>query len=240
MCWGFFYLRGLGGLWDWVADPRDVAALLAPSAFTAGNFFLGKSCTKPLAPTYGPYAALRGPLATAACGPARPTTCYASLHLAPSATPKGATHLALQPPPLGLLRSRVDQDQKQDQEQDQKPEQRQANRCALAFPSTFVLCCGGSRDLSFEDNASSAATHNGSAHDLDAKPSQAKPSSPTIHEEPKERGKPTMRIGFPHHHSISVQCSATALRLGASLFCSPGSSIGTSLPSASNSLPSLK
>ena len=113
------------------------------------------------------------------------------------------------------------------------------------FFFTFVLCCGGSRDLSFEDNASSAATHNGSTHDLNAKPSQAKPSqakpsSPTIREEPKERGKPTMRIGFPHHHSISVQCSATALRLGASLFCSPGSSIGTSLPSASNSLPSLK
>ncbi|WP_230385478.1 hypothetical protein, partial [Pseudomonas monteilii] len=103
------------------------------------------------------------------------------------------THLALQPPPLGLLRSRVDQ--KQDQEQDQKPEQRQANRCALAFSFTFVLGCCGSRDLSFEDNAragaavkaegaSSAATHNGSAHDLDAKPSQAKPSQAKLPDNP--------------------------------------------------------
>jgi len=129
-------------------DPFCVAALLAPSAFTAGSFVLGQRSAKPLAPTYGPYAALRGPLATASCGPARPTTCCASLHLAPPATPEGAAHLALQTPPLGLLRSRVDQDQKPDQEPDQKPEQRLANRCALAVYLSLCVVADSAVSLS--------------------------------------------------------------------------------------------
>ncbi len=65
-----------------------VAALLAPSAFTAAYFFLGKSRQNRLLL----HPALRcatGPLATAPSGPARPTTCCASLHLAPSANAEG-------------------------------------------------------------------------------------------------------------------------------------------------------
>ncbi len=52
-------------------------------------FDWAKSRQKPPLPSSGPYAALRGPLTPAPSGPARPTTCCASLHLAPSAAPKG-------------------------------------------------------------------------------------------------------------------------------------------------------
>ena len=78
------------------------------SALTAAYFGLGQSKQSRSLPSYGPYAALRGPFAPASSGPARPPTCCASLHLAPSAAPKGAAHqgppdACAQPPEVAKL-----------------------------------------------------------------------------------------------------------------------------------------
>ena len=78
------------------------------SALTAAYFGLGQSKQSRSLPSYGPCAALRGPFAPASSGPARPPTCCASLHLAPSATPKGAAHqgppdACAQPPEVAKL-----------------------------------------------------------------------------------------------------------------------------------------
>ena len=62
--------------------------------------------TKAAAPQHTARRFAPGSLAAVSYGASRPPARYASLHLATSATPKGATRLPLQTPPLGLLMGR--------------------------------------------------------------------------------------------------------------------------------------
>ena len=99
---GFLMVLWFCGLW---AYPFDLATVSHLSALTAGHFWSWPKVTKAARPASGP--ALRtGSLAAVSCGASRPPAGYASLHLATSATPKGATRLPLQTPPLGLLMGR--------------------------------------------------------------------------------------------------------------------------------------
>jgi len=60
------------------------------SALTAGHFWSWPKVTKSRALHHPALRCASGPLASVPSGPARPTICCANLHLAPSATPKGA------------------------------------------------------------------------------------------------------------------------------------------------------
>ena len=63
---------------------------------------------KPLAPNIRPYASLRVPSLRHLSGPARPTICFANLHLASSAIAEGCLRTRpLQAPPLGRLKSQL-------------------------------------------------------------------------------------------------------------------------------------
>ena len=92
---------GLIHLMGWLGRP--LPPLRRPPFFLEKGGKTAGSCIRP-------YAALRVPSAPATSRPARPTTCYASLHLAPSATPKGANApgppvTSARPPEVAKLRA---------------------------------------------------------------------------------------------------------------------------------------
>ncbi|MBP2259341.1 hypothetical protein J3B00_000146 [Pseudomonas sp. BP8] len=117
------------------AYPFDGVGFLAPSALTAGHFLANapKSNQKGLGSVIRPSAALRVPSLRSCSGR---TALYG---------PSWASALSGHPwppppcarPPLGLLKSLVDQEP----DQGQQPGQRQANRCALAL-FVYERICG--------------------------------------------------------------------------------------------------